>query len=53
VLFEHARAEDGLWWMRVTCNFLLDMADMNDFRRQRFELTQEHLYAAISLLSDE
>jgi hypothetical protein len=52
-LFEYARAENELWWMRVACNFLLDMADMKDFRRQRFNLMREHLKAAISLLSHE
>jgi hypothetical protein len=50
-LFEYARAENELWWMRVACNFLVDMADTKDFRRERFNLMRNHLKAAISLLS--
>jgi len=53
VLFDHARTEDELWWMRVALNFLLDMNDMKDFRRKRFEFLQSHLKVAINLLSHE
>jgi hypothetical protein len=53
VLFERARDEDELWWMRLALNFLLDMEDVKDFRRKRFELMQNHLKAAINLLSHE
>jgi hypothetical protein len=52
-LFEHSKADDELWWMRVVLNFLLDMADMKDFRRDRFKLMRDHLERAISLLSHD
>jgi hypothetical protein len=52
-LFERSRADDELWWMRVVLNFLSDMADMKDFRRDRFKLMREHLERAIDLLSHD
>jgi hypothetical protein len=49
-LFDNARTNDELWWVRVAYGFILDLADEKDFRRQRLEWMDEHLGEVISLL---
>jgi hypothetical protein len=49
-LFEKAAADDGLWWLRVARNFLLDLETSKDFRRERLQRMQTDLVAMATLL---
>jgi hypothetical protein len=51
-LFEKASSDDSLWWLRVARNFLLDLDDVKDFRRERLARMKEDLHTTAALLKE-
>jgi hypothetical protein len=52
MLFDKAASDNSLWWLRVARNFLLDLDNVKDFRRERLNMLNEDLHATIALLSE-
>ncbi len=49
-LFDKASTDEKLWWLRVSRNFLLDLKDEKDFRRDRLRGMRQHLQNMVELL---
>jgi hypothetical protein len=52
-LFGQSRYESGLWALRVARNFLLNLEQTKDFRRERIEMMRGDLRAIIEALRPE
>ena len=43
--------DDSPWWLRTATNFLLDLEQTKDFRRERLRLLEQHLGGLIGILN--